>query len=56
MNTFFFWGGGWAIRISLKELNIVFMMDKKQIQIVQELKLTDCKNSEIEKQCVKPQI
>ena len=35
---------------------MVNTLNKKQIQQVQELKLTDCKNSEIEIQCVKPQI
>ena len=35
---------------------MVNTLNKKQIQQVQELKLTDCKNLENETQCVKPQI
>ena len=35
---------------------IVNTLNKKQIQQVQELKLTNCKNLEIEIQCVKPKV
>lgn len=57
---FFFLFFGQIIRLLLKELNIVFTMvntlNKKQMQIVQELNLIDCKNSKFEIHCVKPQM
>ena len=41
-------------------MNIVFMMmntlNMKKIHTVQELKLVDCRKSEVEIQCAKPQI
>ena len=37
-------------------LTMVKTLNKKQIQQVQELKLTDCKNLENETQCIRPQI